>query len=823
MTKMFASRFAQLCFLSASPLALVVAAAPAAAQAQTRVFDIPAQPLSSAVLEFSRQADVMVVLPPELAAGRRSAAVKGSLSADAAIAQLLRRTGLRAMPNAAGGYRVAPFAEIRGTARAESSTASSGEDGRTDETEIIVTAQKREERLQDVPVPVSAIRAEALADNNLNRVQDYFSRIPGLTATPENHDGAPKLTIRGITTGGFANPTVGIVVDDVAYGASTNAGGGGVAPDIDPSDLARVEVLRGPQGTLYGASSMGGLLKFVTTDPNTSRFSGRVQAGISGVHNGNEAGYQFRGSLNIPLDEVAAVRVSAFARHEPGYIDDPTLGLRGVNEADAKGGRVSFLLRPSPDFSIRLGALYQEVDADGTSYIHRRPGLEGLEQSAVLGSGFSKRRFQVYDATIKAKLGGVDLTSITAYNFSKHFQSIDFSSVLGGFADALYGVNGAYFLDGFNTDKFSQEVRLEAPIGSSVDLLLGGYYTHEDTRYRWDLEATAPTVGTSVGSLGIFKNPTTYAEYAVFGDVTFHISERFDLQVGGRQSHNRQNYSSEGTGPAFGGSSVVPDTRTSANAFTYLVTPRFKITDDVMLYARLASGYRAGGPNIGIAFGSNIPTKYDPDRTNNYEVGLKGAFFNRRLNLDISAYYIEWKDLQIQIYEPGSGTSAYNTNAGRAKSQGVEFSASLAVTNNLDLSGWVVYSDAQLTEDFPPGPAFGVAGDRLPYSSRFSSHISLDQRFQLGDSIDGRVGLGFDYVGNRKGVFTATADREAFPGYGKLDVSAQFNYQDWSLNIFANNLTDKRGVLTGGLGTVFPYAYTYIQPRTIGASIVRKF
>src|SRR5580704_13705937 len=190
--------------------------------------------------------------------------------------------------------------------------------------EIVVTAQKREERQQDAPVPTTALGGQTLIDSNQLRLQDYYTSVPGLNLT-NNGGGQSVVAIRGLTTGAGANPTVGIVVDDAPFG-STRSLAGSFAPDIDPGDLARVEVLRGPQGTLYGASSLGGLIKFVTADPSTDHLSGRVQTGISDVYNGNQLGYNVRGSINVPLSDAVAVRASGFTREDPGYIDNPSLG-----------------------------------------------------------------------------------------------------------------------------------------------------------------------------------------------------------------------------------------------------------------------------------------------------------------------------------------------------------------------------------------------------------------------------------------------------------------------------------------------------------------
>jgi iron complex outermembrane receptor protein len=259
-------------------------------------------------------------------------------------------------------------------------------------------------------VPVTAIQAESLVDSNQLRIQDYYTQIPGLSLVTDDF-GAPLIAIRGLTTGAYTNPTVGITLDDVPYGSSTSLGNGAELPDIDPSDLARVEVLRGPQGTLYGASSIGGLLKFVTLDPSTDAVSGRVETDVNQVHNGDGAGYGVRGSINLPLSDSLAIRASAFTRRDPGYIDNVLTGERGVNWGDAEGGRLAALWRPSELFSIKLTALLQDSKTHGSSNVD--VGLGDLEQSEIRGIGGSETKIQAYSATFTGNLNGAVLTAIS--------------------------------------------------------------------------------------------------------------------------------------------------------------------------------------------------------------------------------------------------------------------------------------------------------------------------------------------------------------------------------------------------------------------------
>jgi len=637
------------------------------------------------------------------------------------------------------------------------------------------------------------------------------------------------VAIRGVTTGDFTNPTVGITVDDVPFGSSTELGGGLVVPDIDPGDLARVEVLRGPQGTLYGASSIGGLLKFVTVDPSTDRVSGRLQGGLNSVRNGDEVGYNLRGSVNAPLSDTFAVRASGFTRRDPGYIDNPVLGIDGINEQRVSGGRLAALWRPSEVFSLRFSALFQDVKGDGRHDVTVLPGLGDLQQSYLRGVGPYDRKAQAYNATLTAKLGSVELTALSGYNINEFSDSFDYTYALGQFfTEPLFGVMGTPVFNDNKTKKFTQEIRLSSSAGEKLEWLLGAFYTHEKSSYVQDILAVDPATGAAVGEALFLAFPTTYQEYAAFADLTFHVTDRFDVQVGGRKSHLEQTSAETNIGafvpiffPGFTSPAIFEEVDTADNAFTYLVTPRFRVSEDLMVYARLASGYRAGGPNAA----PGVPRQFNPDRTQNYEIGVKADFLDHRLSVDTSLYYIDWKDIQLSLIDL-QNFQAYTANGSRAKSQGVELSVESRPLRGLSIAGWVAWSDAELTEDLPPNSAQGRSGDRLPYGSRFSGNFSLEQSFLLSSSLTGFVGGSLSYVGDRKGVFAgafAPPDRQTLPAYAKTDLRAGLRHDSWTADFFVNNVADRRGVLNGGIGAVPPFGFSYIQPRTIGLSLARTF
>lgn len=827
-------------------------AQPAVARSITYNLDIPAQSLNDALQALALASQHKLLYSAEVVEGKVSVAVKGNLTTDEAVRQMLSGTSLNYEVTGDGLVLIRSENEVSRNQKDSKSSISRLGDGssrpirlsqsetqgskQSDSTEgvkleeIVVTAQKRAERLQDVPVPVTAIRADALVSTNQLRLQDYYTKVPGLSLTLLGDGAEPTLAIRGITTGGSTNPTVGVVIDDVSYGSSINLGTTPSVADIDPSELERVEVLRGPQGTLYGASSIGGLLKFVTIDPSTSGFSGRVQGGITSVRNGDGLGYNMRGAVNLPLGDSFAVRASAFDVSDAGYVDNVQTRERGVNNRDSSGGRLSALWRPSDAFSLKLSALFQQSTRHGSDEVHLEPGLNDLEQSALLGTGRYERTTQAYSATMNAKIGGVNLVSATGYSVDKDDTTLDTTLAYGGLADLSFGVTGANNAFQGRYEKFTQEIRMSVPIGQRLEWLSGVFYTRESLTLHLDILAEDPHTGVVAGEVLTIDLPGRFDEYAAFTNLTFDVTDRFDIQFGGRFSENKPSFYTVRSGALaeliFGSDpSIVPKATSKDSAFTYLVTPRFKVSPDLMIYARLASGYRPGGPNSTCTF--TFPCEYSADKTENFELGFKGDLLDRRLSVDASVYYIDWKDIQLSLVDPAQGLG-YVDNGGRAKSQGVDLSVEFRPSPGLTVSTWASYNDAKLTEDPPLGSFLARSGDRLPYSSPFSASISLDQEFPMMVDMTGFIGGSVSYVDDREGsfagFFNASPMRQKLPSYTQTDLRAGLRYDSWVFNVFVNNLTDKRGVLSGGLDKdINGRAFNYIQPRTVGMSILKTF
>jgi iron complex outermembrane receptor protein len=719
-------------------------------------------------------------------------------------------------------------------------------------TEILVTAQKRTERLQDVPVSITVLDPNSLAENGQNRLVDYFATVPGLSLNGSAFGGGTQyLVIRGLSTGEFQNPSVATVIDDVPTGSSSALSFGNFsAADLDPGDLDHIEVLKGPQGTLYGADSIGGIIKYVTKDPSTTALSGRVE--VDGVDiPGGGLGYGVRVAVNIPVSDQFAVRLSGFARRDPGYIDDLTTGQKNINSADVYGGHFAALWMPEEDVSLKVAALIQKTDANGADYVNSN-GLaqfpEGdLKQTGLPGTGPYTTENQLYTATLKAKVAGLDVVSVTGYGVTKLDNTTDDTGLFGGpapsYSESEFGVPGVNLVSHYETEKLTQELRISSSIGHWLDWRVGGFYTRESSPGTPYEEYVAETlVGSAVGVQYYATEPTlNLSEHAIFGDATVHITDRFDLQLGGRESWNKQNYESVGSGrlafDLFGVTPFIyqPLTHTSGDAFTYLVTPEFKISRDLMVYARIASGYRVGGPNLGVTAIPAIPSSFKPDTTTNYELGVKGDLFEHQLTFDAAAYYIDWKNVQVeQLYNYYS----YTTNAGNAKSEGLEASVQAHPARGLTITAQGSYDNAVLTQnELPPTVAFyALAGDRLPYSLRWSGGLTANQDISLSGEWIGYVGGAVNYVGSRPSEFasgpppyTLATERPWMPAYTQINLRTGLRHDSWLINLFANNVGDKRGII-GGVGSG-GYAIglngggyaTVIQPRTIGLSVVRTF
>ena len=815
-----------------------------------RPVDVPAGDLIAALQLLEKQSGVEVVYRPELLQGLHTDGVKGVLMPEEAVTQLLKGTNLKIHSDKTGVLLITeggpdraatplpqkvvpkdiPVPRARGRPPDRAGDATEEDSAALEE--IVVTAQKRVERLQDTPVPVTVLDTTELVAHSQTRLRDYFTQVPGLSLNAAG-DGTTNIVIRGIATAVYSNPTVAVTIDDVPFGGSTAVANGQLLqPDLDPGDLAQIEVLRGPQGTLYGASSLGGLIKYVTADPSTHGYSGRLEADLNGTWGGGDLGYGARGYFNAPIGDTLALRASGFSRLTPGYIDDVYTGRSNINAVSVAGGHVALLWTPSPLLTVKLGALYQYTHADAGSAINTdsnyRPLYGDLKESFLPDSGVYWNESTLYTARIDVHLGWSDLTSVTGYGSNFYKESADTTATFGA---PPYSLAASELFNRFDTHKVTQELRLASPTGGArVDWLVGGFYTHEHSPVVQDINGVDPTTGATLATPLEAIFPTTYEEFAVFGDATWHFTQALGLQGGVRYSRNHQTYTEADYGSLGEIAPGVPFTSaqdSSDHSVTFLVVPQLKISPDMMAYIRVASGYRPGGPNPDAAL-VNLPGTFKADTTLNYEIGLKADALHGALTYDLSAFYIDWRSIQLQVKDPVSGFSFFS-NGGSARSTGLEAALKYHSNTGLRTAANVSYDLAQLSQDAPPG-IYAPSGARLPYSPRFSGSLAADQEFRLSPGWTGFVGATVAYVGTRPGAFTGTQTqlRLDFPAYTTLDFRLGARSGPWTTNLFARNVTDARGVLSSRSlqGLQLPtstYITNFIQPRTIGFSVARSF
>jgi len=706
--------------------------------------------------------------------------------------------------------------------------------------EVTVTARKQTERLLDVPEAVTVIDAASMLQNNYVGLADYYATVPGLSIVPYGN-GQTAIIMRGLSTGTSGNPTVGVSIDDVPVGATETAiiNGSAYIPDLDPADLQSVEFLKGPQGTLYGASSIGGEVRYVTAIPDLTSTTGHAEVDGTTIPDHGD-GYGVRAGINIPIiPDMLAIRISGFERRDPGYVDNYVEGLSplkmdNVNGDNVQGGYLAALFQPTKDFSLRLTALVQHSDFYGDSSIDTnysfQPLMGDLTQSRLLGSGGNIFQTQLYDMTLKYHTDIFDITSISGFGELQLHQNIDETQSLGPLSEIFFDVGGADQRYVNDNTKFTEELRLSSPVGTKLSWEVGGFWTRENNGpglgqyFANNLDTGIQPV---VGLLLNYYFTSKYNEYSEFANFTYHFTDHLDLEVGGRYSHNYQSYYQAVTG-ALNGPENTLATGANEHATTYLITPRYHFSESLMTYLTVSSGFEPGGPNTPEFPTPSIPTTFAPSRTVNYELGVKSEMLERRLSLDADVFYVDWSNVQLTGIFPVVDTS-YTFNGGKAKSEGVEFEADLIPLEGLKLTASTAYTDAVLTNS--AGHGFpGVAGDQLPFATRYSGSLSAEERFSINESVTGFVSATAAYVGKRFEGFPASLGepQPAIPAYGYGDLRTGIDTHGYTITAFVKNLTDERGVLysTQITGTTLASGLWHtvvIPPRTVGVSVMRSF
>jgi iron complex outermembrane receptor protein len=750
---------------------------------------------------------------------------------------------------------------------------------------IVVTAQRRVQTLIEVPQSISVVGGDTLERQQATSFADYAALVPGLTIDQDN-PGESRVILRGINTGSVAS-TVAIYVDDVPFGSSGGLSNGGVlAGDFDTFDVARVEVLKGPQGTFYGSNALGGVIKFITAEPKLGQYQARGQAGVEFTKNGGPS-WLGNAVVNVPLGDEVAIRASGFYRDYAGFIDAIGRDGEDINDSKSFGGRISLLAEPVENLTIRLTALAQNIRADAPSFYDADPvsydavnAVTGEEsddwtQYSAIGE-YSNVDYRLYSGTLTYDFGRAILTSVTSYGVLDQRQLVD-GTLEEDRNDAafLYGCCGVppatnpvgLALDAdIKTKKFTQEIRVASPDSETIEWLVGGYYTNEDGALFQNFVPFDMVTGeflskeldfTPLGLTGVttpefvlLTLDSKYKELAAFGSATWHASPRFDLTVGARYSHNDQDAKQitqvlPGT-VGLGGFVRTDIGESDENVFTWSIAPRYEVNDRVSVYGRVAKGYRPGGPNaIPPGVGPEFPSSYDADTLISYEAGIRGETQDRMFGFDASIYYNDWEDIQLlTVVQTDLGGFGVNANGKGARSYGAEVALTARPTRGLNLAANLAYVNAKLTDDTIVNGfniSGGLDGDRLPNTPEWQANFSADYEWAAWAGARAYVGGNLrwasdQFTGGFSPEYRADFDeRLEIDSYATVDLRAGVDMGRFNVNLYAKNLFDADGF--GNLGyprivpaTVEPtstegsyVAATPFRPRTFGLTAGFEF
>lgn len=718
--------------------------------------------------------------------------------------------------------------------------------------EVIVTAERRPERTLDVPTSVSVISAVDIERLHATSLADLTAAVPGFVIVSGGSPGHATIVLRGFPPSSNGN-LVTTLIDDTPAGISSTAewtGDNGFALDMFPFDIERIEVLRGPQGTLYGPNSMEGLVKYVTRDPSLTVSEGRLGVEGFGIEGGGSLGIGVRGTWSAPLIEgTLGVRASLYDQETPGYIRNPDRGLNHENSLSQHGGRLAMLWQPLSDLRIKLQAIYQRIDSGGNAEAfaeqlgtaqdpYYRPGnwLGDLTYPHAVPEPFWSE-VSLISATVQWHMPFFDLVSTTSYS-DKGLANVGDISASVGYVQPILDPNTASTLTENHyharVRQAAQEIRLESPTGRRFGWQAGAYYTNENAAAD-DYQTALDEQLEPISALKPFYDsnfPATYTEAALFGTLTYWISERLELTAGLRWQTDRQDLEADwlpyqSTFPPYpvypGGNNSFKFTETRS---TYAYGASFRPQPETLLYMRVASGDRPGFMNGIVPHYPEIPPYVKPDTMVSYEIGVKSELVNRKATLDVDLYKMNWSNAQLDLSTP-DGQVSYVANAAGALSEGVEFTATYWPSSALRLAGNAAYIDAFVTQA-ASGLGLGM-GARLPLSPRWTAAAMFDYRLRDVGGWTPQLSGSWRYVAAQYSApSTFPPPVGLVPAYSWTDVAFRLMKSRYELSLYAKNLFDKRAFNNGGPTTNNTTGATYfagppLEPRVVGLSATCTF
>lgn len=700
--------------------------------------------------------------------------------------------------------------------------------------EVVVTATKRgAQSLQEVPFAVQAVGAEDLAMRGAMDFKDFFRLVPGL-AVYDQGPGDKRYIIRGVNAVGAG--TVGIYLDEVIVTGENAQDGGGRQPDIKLFDIDRIEVLKGPQGTTFGSSSLSGTIRYITRKPELDELSASVGGSLR-VTKGSDVGWHAEGMVNAPLaEDKAAIRIAAYALDSKGWISNRL--AEDVNNEETYAARISARVKPTEALTIDLMAMYQDGETGGPSYLNRvdyegNPITRDFFQADVVRAGFQDES-QIYNATIEYAADHGTVTGTASLFKRETVFDRDASLVMDAFLNLPYDGDGRSIISQPKDHELqSYELRYASSFSGPFQILAGAFYQKEKRDFRSAIFSAGPDGRIEANPRVLLDRRvrTTIDQLAFFGEVSLDITDRLTVTGGARYYDfeiDEVANAVKGIGGA-PGAGVGPLLKSGEDGVIFKGNISYDLTDDAHVYFQVAEGFRSGGTNDQTAAqlaNVVIPAGFGSDSLINYEVGLKSSFLDRRVYFNASAYLIDWSDIQIQDQATdGTLTFPFRSNGGAAKIKGLEIELTTYPMEGLQIGLTANFSDAKLTEDNPI-PSTGRDGDAITYVPDTTLSLTAQYEWPLWGDVMGQVGGDVSYVGSRNTEF-----RPDNPLFMKLEDYALVNLRagvvaaDWSATLVVNNLFNDNSVvdvyrIQPG---VTPDGYLVNVPRSFILSFAKHF
>lgn len=696
---------------------------------------------------------------------------------------------------------------------------------------IVVTAQKREQAAQDVPISLYALSAAAIERQGITSLQDLGNSVAGVSIAAGNA-GAMRLTIRGASDISSSNQSAsvnGLYVDETVMSYVP-----GYMPEVSLLDIERVEVLRGPQGTLFGDGAEGGTLRIITRKPDSTSTFGRVKLGAYSTENGGQ-GWAAQGNVNLPLvRDVLAVTVAGGYRDLPGWIDIPDISVKDSNTSKLVDGRIA--VRYTPDSALTIDAFYQIGRSKIRDFIStERDELNPRKVAAAFGAGPvgglspSEGNLDIGALTISYDAGPATLVSASSLTTSTYDTARDLTTALpAAFPPFMLPKATAQSIYRVRSHAFTQEVRLVSNGDSKLQWTLGGYFKHESRSVEDGFVFNVPAIQA-------VDEPLSHSDqkgdaWAVFADLDYSLTEQLSVQAGLRYFKDDKTFSvKQLTGSAFplgfppAGS--VQSGADSSDATSPKIGLTYKFSPDALVFAKYSQGFRSGGSNtVPLATYSYATSQFGPDSLNAYEVGLKTSPF-AGWTANVYFYHNDWRDLQLP-FRTKDGVFTYVRNAGNAKADGVEVEIAADVTPELNIGLTYAYNNSAIDSDVLDsfGNLIVAKGSQLPINSKNKVTANAHYERSLGSnrtfSLDGRYRWASE-------TFSDPGNTPAFANAptSQLYLGASLAGGWGTVTVFVDNVFD-RADTTAKYPPAGPPLYiysSYLRPRNFGFELKRAF